>query len=366
MSSSRTQGSTCSSASTRAREARRRGAAAARRDGDVHYLTAADAYCTRRSSASSPATRSRTRTTGTSTRTSSISRPWRRWRSTSGHEDAMRRTLEVAERCSLIELGNIRLPRFDAGRSRRLRVSRRAVRARARAPLRQGDRSCVSGSSSSSRRPEMSFADYFLIVWDFIHFAKVNGSASARAEARPLARGLLARDHRHRSDPLRPALRALPESGPQGDAGHRHRLAVEGRERVINYVSEKYGRDRVARSSPSGRWPPGRGARCGPRARDPLRRRRQGREADPGIPGQTLADCLKPGSDLKNAYDTERREGDHRSREAAEASSAGLDPRSRGRHRRRAADRRRPAPAEGLRPEIVTQFSMNTVRRSAC
>ena len=26
---------------------------------------------------------------------------------------------------------------------------------------------------------EMGFADYFLIVWDFIHFAKQNGSASA-------------------------------------------------------------------------------------------------------------------------------------------------------------------------------------------
>ena len=45
---------------------------------------------------------------------------------------------------------------------------------------------------------------------------------------------------------LRPAVRALPQPGPQDDARHRHRLLRHGRDQVINYVAEKYGRDRVA------------------------------------------------------------------------------------------------------------------------
>ena len=47
-----------------------------------------------------------------------------------GLDDAMRRTLEVAERCNVeIELDRILLPRFDdAGRPRRVRLPRRARR----------------------------------------------------------------------------------------------------------------------------------------------------------------------------------------------------------------------------------------------
>ena len=75
---------------------------------------------TRRSSASSRATRSRTRTTGSSRPTTSTSSRPRRWLlDFPGHEDAMRRTLEVAERCNVeIELGRILLPNFDVPEGR--------------------------------------------------------------------------------------------------------------------------------------------------------------------------------------------------------------------------------------------------------
>ena len=47
-----------------------------------------------------------------------------------GHDDALRRTLEVAERCNVeIELGQILLPKFPVpGRPRRVRLPRRALR----------------------------------------------------------------------------------------------------------------------------------------------------------------------------------------------------------------------------------------------
>ena len=59
-----------------------------------------------------------------------------------GHEEALRRTLEIAERCSIeIPLGADPAARVPvARRPRRLRLPRRAVREGARAPLRQGRR----------------------------------------------------------------------------------------------------------------------------------------------------------------------------------------------------------------------------------
>jgi DNA polymerase-3 subunit alpha len=72
----------------------------------------------------------------------------------------------------------------------------------------------------------MKYPGYFLIVADFIKWAKANGH-SGRAGPR-LGRGLAGRlcadHHRPRSDPLRPAVRALPQSRARVDAGLRHRL----------------------------------------------------------------------------------------------------------------------------------------------
>ena len=50
----------------------------------------------------------------------------------------------------------------------------------------------------------MGYVDYFLIVWDFINFARSNGiagGAGTRFGGRK-HRGLLSRDHRHRPDPI--------------------------------------------------------------------------------------------------------------------------------------------------------------------
>ena len=95
----------------------------------------------------------------------------------------------------------------------------------------------------------MGFTDYFLIVWDFIHFAKQHGvSASAPAAARPPARSSPTASQITDIDPIRydlmferflnPGRKSMPDMDID--------FAVDGRERVINYVREKYGPDRVA------------------------------------------------------------------------------------------------------------------------
>ena len=72
----------------------------------------------------------------------------------------------------------------------------------------------------------MQFAGYFLVVWDFIHYAKEQGIAvgpGPRLGGRVAGR-LLPRHHRPRSAALRAHLRAIPEPGAASDARHRHRL----------------------------------------------------------------------------------------------------------------------------------------------
>ena len=90
---------------------------------------------------------------------------------------------------------------------------------------------------------QMGFAGYFLIVADFINWAKSHATFQRRAGrararlGRRLAGRLCARDHRPRPVALRPAVRALPQSGAGVDARLRHRL-LPGRPRPRDRVRE--------------------------------------------------------------------------------------------------------------------------------
>ena len=286
-----------------------------------------------------------------------------------GHEDAMRRTLEVAERCSIeIELGNILLPRFptpngrdafeylvelcDQGLERRYDKVTPELRERLQFELKT--------------IREMGFADYFLIVWDFIHFAKVNGIGVG--PGRGSAAGSLAAYALEITDIdpikydllferfLNPGRKSMPDIDID--------FAVEGRERVINYVSEKYGRDRVAQIITFGTMAARAAVRDAGRVLEiPYGVVDRIAKLIPEGPGQTLADCLKPGSDLKTAYETDpaakeiidlarpleglvRQDSIH-----AAGVVIGAEP----------LIDTIPLQQKGADQEVVTQFSMNTV-----
>ena len=95
---------------------------------------------------------------------------------------------------------------------------------------------------------QMGFAGYFLIVADFINWAKRNGVPVGPGPGlgRGLARRLRAGHHRPRSAALRSRLRALlnPErvSMPDLDID----FCQNGRDRVIDYVKKKYGAESVS------------------------------------------------------------------------------------------------------------------------
>jgi DNA polymerase-3 subunit alpha len=228
-----------------------------------------------------------------------------------GHEDALRRTLEVAERCNVeIALGRILLPHFptpdgrdafeylveqcEKGLDRRYDKVTTELRERLQFELKT--------------IREMGFADYFLIVADFIGFAKRNGisvgpgrgSAAGSlvayvleiTDVDPIAYGLLFERM------LNPGRKSMPDIDID--------FAVDGRERVINYVREKYGSDRVAQVITFGTMAARAAVRDAGRVLEiPYGVVDKIAKLIPEGPGQTLDECLKPGSELKQAYDSD-------------------------------------------------------------
>ncbi len=224
-----------------------------------------------------------------------------------GHEDAMRRSLEVAGRCNVeIELGRILLPTYPTPGGRdafdylvELCEAGLATRYDKVTP------ELVERLQFELKTVrEMGFADYFLIVADFIAFAKSDGvsvgpgrgSAAGSLAAYslgitdidPMRYGLLFERF------LNPARKDMPDMDID--------FAVEGRERVINYVAEKYGRDRVAQIITFSTMAARAAVRDAGRVLEiPYGTVDRIAKMIPEGPGQTLEEALKPGAELANA-----------------------------------------------------------------
>src|SRR3954452_12952132 len=228
-----------------------------------------------------------------------------------GHDDALRRTLEVADRCHVeIELGRIPLPRFDVPEGRdsfdylveqcEKGLERRYDKVTAELQERL--------KYELKTIKEMGFTDYFLIVWDFIRFAKQNGVSVGPGRGSSagslVAYSLAITD----IDPIRfdlmferflnPGRKSMPDIDID--------FAVEGRERVINYVREKYGNDRVAQIITFSTMAARAAVRDAGRVLEvPYGVVDKIAKLIPEGPGQTLAECLKPGTDLKQSYESD-------------------------------------------------------------
>lgn len=166
--------------------------------------------------------------------------------------EAYRNTLAVAERCNLtLEFGRFHLPRYVVPEGYTLdsyleHLAREGLRRRY-GPT-PGD--AVEARLAHELRiiEKMGFAGYFLVVWDFIQFARRQGIAvgpGRGSSAGSLVAYCLGITN---IDPIRYGLlfeRFLnPErvSMPDMDID----FADDRRDEVIRYVADKYGRDRVA------------------------------------------------------------------------------------------------------------------------
>ena len=144
--------------------------------------------------------------------------------------EALATTLEIAERCDVeLELGRQLIPRYPTptgaseGAYLRSLVLEGLVE-------RYGDPPPAEALERADYELDvierMGFSGYFLIVWDFVKYAKDSGIAvgPGRGSAAGSLVAYSLSDHRRRPAPLRPAVRALPESRARVDARYRHRL----------------------------------------------------------------------------------------------------------------------------------------------
>jgi DNA polymerase-3 subunit alpha len=225
--------------------------------------------------------------------------------------EAMRRTLEVAERCNVeIDLSQIHLPRFDVPEGRD--AFDYLVELCERGLERRYDKVTAELQERLKYElktiKEMGFTDYFLIVWDFIHFAKTHGVSvgpGRGSSAGSLVAYTLAITD---IDPIRydlmferflnPGRKSMPDIDID--------FAVEGRERVINYVREKYGNDRVAQIITFSTMAARAAVRDAGRVLEvPYGVVDKIAKLIPEGPGQTLEEQMKPGGELRKLVDAD-------------------------------------------------------------
>jgi len=229
--------------------------------------------------------------------------------------EAIPSTLEIAERCSIeIELGKLLLPRYptedgEEPEAMLRRIAAEGLRERYGDPVPAEARQRMEFELGVIE--EMGFSSYFLIVWDFVRYAKQNGVAvgPGRGSAAgsivsysleitdldPLEHDLLFERF------LNPGRKSMPDIDID--------FSVRGRERMIRYVGEKYGRESVAQIITFGKMAPRAATRDAARVLgfDYGSGDRLAKQIPEPIMGRSpsFEECLRPGQELKRTYDSE-------------------------------------------------------------
>jgi DNA polymerase-3 subunit alpha len=229
--------------------------------------------------------------------------------------EAVPTTLEIAERCDIeIELGKLLLPRYptvngEEPEAMLRRVATEGLRARYGDPL--PAEAVERFEFELGVIEEMGFSSYFLIVWDFVRYAKQNGVAvgPGRGSAAgsivsyalsitdldPLSNDLLFERF------LNPGRKSMPDIDID--------FSVRGRERMIRYVGEKYGRESVAQIITFGKMAPRAATRDAARVLgyDYATGDRLAKQIPEPIMGRnpSFEECLAPGQELRKTYDEE-------------------------------------------------------------
>ena len=224
-------------------------------------------------------------------------------------------TLEIAERCEVeMQLGQLLLPRFptpegvEPGEMLR-ELALEGLRKRYGDPIPAEAMERLEFELGVI--DEMGFQSYFLIVWDFVQYAKGKGIAvgPGRGSAAgsivayaleitdldPLANGLLFERF------LNPGRKSMPDIDID--------FSVRGREQVIRYVADKYGRECVAQIITFGKMAPRAATRDAARVLgyDYGTGDRLAKQIPEPIMGRSpsFEECLKPGEELKRTYDSD-------------------------------------------------------------
>jgi DNA polymerase-3 subunit alpha len=239
--------------------------------------------------------------------------------------EALLNTVAIAEMCELQlpsgenHLPNYRVPEGETIESYFAKMARAGLEERWAAIKDRPDRKCDSDDYRARLDQEiavitkMGFAGYFLIVWDFIRYAKKNnipvGPGRGSAAGALVAYSLKITD----IDPLQYDLlfeRFLnPErvSMPDIDID----FCVRGRQQVIDYVADYYGRDHVSQISTFGTMASKAAIKDVGRALEMPYAEvdKIAKMIPPPVRGRNVSieDAIKQNPDLKRAIDTDSR-----------------------------------------------------------
>lgn len=234
-----------------------------------------------------------------------------KWMEADMFEECIKNTVEVADKCHLIiEMGKYHIPYFElppnfTSESYLEYLTLEGIKKRYGA-LRPDLKERMDYELGVINK--MGFAEYFLIVSDFIHYAKRNdipvGPGRGSAAGSLVSYALEITD----LDPIRHNLlfeRFLnPErvSMPDVDID----FCVERRGEVIDYVTQKYGADKVCQIVTFGTLAARNAMKSVARVYDiPFAQSNQWAQLIPAEPKIKIDDALKDGMELKKLYDTD-------------------------------------------------------------
>jgi DNA polymerase III subunit alpha len=173
--------------------------------------------------------------------------------------EALQNAVEIAKRCNFVlETGAVHMPQFEvpAGETAEALLRRRSAEGLAARLARLPEHRAVADRELHEARLaleldvicRMGFEGYFLIVADFIAWARENaipvgpGRGSGAGSLVAFALGITDLDPIEHDLLFERFLNPERVSMPDFDID----FCIEGRDRVIDYVSERYGRDKVS------------------------------------------------------------------------------------------------------------------------
>ncbi len=228
--------------------------------------------------------------------------------------EALATTLEIADRCNVeLELDKQLIPRFlEEGQDETAFLRERVeegLRERYGDPIPAEARERMEMELGVIDR--MGFNAYFLIVWDFVRWARENGIAvgpgrgSAAGSIVSFALGITDIDPLEHDllfeRFLNPGRRSMPDIDID--------FSVRGRDEVIRYVTEKYGQDSVAQIITFNTMAPRAAIRDAARVHgfDYQFGDQLAKQIPEPVMGRspTFEECLAPGGDLRGTYDAE-------------------------------------------------------------
>src|SRR5574344_1103481 len=232
-----------------------------------------------------------------------------KWMDSELFEECMKNTVEVAQKCNLVlELGKSPLPDFPVPNGYTVETYLEYL-VWTGVKTRYGE---ISKEMKERVNHElgviekMGFSAYFLITWDFIHFAKTHGipvgpgrgSAAGSVVAYsleitdldPIANNLLFERF------LNPERFSMPDIDTD--------FCIDKRGEVIDYVVKKYGEDKVCQIITFNTLAARNAMKSVARVFDiPYARSKQLSDLISGDPGAKISDSLKDGMELKKLYD---------------------------------------------------------------